>query len=346
MTGRETNSGRVFREIRKREKLARRYREKQWSDRMKDEKKSSTKVFVSSNIRRAGRVAKRLRQKVLSPKTAHGAGDLGLDRQKAAERKKLYIRKERIAVYTALFGTYDAVREPLWHPENIDYFILTDQAFPADSLWKECGRSHILPQEILGNPILCNRWCKMHPHLLFPEYDYSIYVDANIWIFSDLTPVTAWLDRYPTAMFRHKKRDCVYDEVQACIDLKKANEKDLRQHGELLRAHGIPLHWGLLEASVIARKHGDPRCVSLMSSWWESFRSNSKRDQISLIDVLWQAGISPQQIGTLGRNLQRCDLFIQMQHETPGGPAQPETLEELKAVLMHTGKTRYPKDRK
>ena len=171
MTGQETDPGSVFREIGKRENLARQYRGKQFSDRVKEEKKSGAGVFVSSNIRRSRRVVKRLRKKVLFPKTAQSAEDLGLDRLRAAERKELYIRKEKVAVYTALFGTYDVVRNPLWHPENIDYFLLTDQPLPADSLWKECSRSHILPQEILGDPILCNRWCKMHPHLLFPEYD-------------------------------------------------------------------------------------------------------------------------------------------------------------------------------
>ena len=93
----------------------------------------------------------------------------------------------------------------------------------------------------------------MHPHLLFPEYEYSVYVDANIWIISDMTPVAAGLDRYPIAMFRHKKRDCAYDEVQACIDQKKADPASLRLHEKLLYAHGVPPKWGLLEASETRR---------------------------------------------------------------------------------------------
>ena len=192
--------------------------------------------------------------------------DLALDRNKAVDRKSLYIKEQRIAVYTALFGSYDFVRDPLLQPDNIDYYILTDQVIPERSVWKRIDISAVVPLEYQSDPVLCNRWCKMHPQTLFKEYQYSVYIDSNIWVFSDL---------------------------------------------------------GLLEASVIARKHSDPRCLDLMDSWWESFLRNSKRDQILLIDCLWLKGINPSVIGTLGNNLQRCDLFVQMSHTGPEAAGEP-----------------------
>lgn len=329
MTGMERDPEKVFREIREREALAEKYRRDRLSGRMKEEKKRGIRAFIKSNARRAVHVLRKLYRRADPVRSTGEDGGLRLDRQTAVERRELYVRKERIAVYTALYGNYDPVREPLLAPENIDYYLMTDQPFPEHSLWKKCGRDSVLPRELPGDPVLCNRWCKMHPHLLFPEYTYSIYVDSNIWILSDLTPTAAGLDRYPLAMFRHKKRNCVYDEVQACIDQGKADPASLREHEAVIRSHGIPEHWGLLEASIIARKHGDPRCVSLMNSWWEAFLNNSRRDQISLIDILWQAGIRPEQIGTLGNNLNRCNLFLQMHHRENGGAKEPMILEEL-----------------
>ncbi|MBO6169300.1 MAG: DUF616 domain-containing protein [Bacteroidales bacterium] len=257
-------------------------------------------------------------------------GFLALDAQKASERKDLYVREERIAVYTSFFGAYDQLREPLMHPDNIDYFIVTDQAVPEGSLWKRVPLQ-VVPDGLASDPILANRWCKMHPHLLFPEYAFSVYVDANIWVLSDLTPLTAGLGRFPVAMFRHKKRDCVYAEVEAAIRQGKGAPEALQAHEALLRSHGVPTHWGLLEASVIARRHQDPVCVELMEAWWESFSANSRRDQISLIDCLWLKGIQPSAIGILGDNLQRCNLFLQMHHKVEG-VAEPGTLEELLAL--------------
>ena len=262
---------------------------------------------------------------------APAEGDLALDKHVAAERPELYVREDRIAVYTAVFGGYDELRQPLLAPKNIDYFAFSDAELAKDGLWTQADAK--LPEECVGDPVLSNRWCKMHPHLLFPAYDYSIYVDANIWVLSDLTPVAAGLDRYPIAMFRHKKRDCVYDEVQACIDQKKDAPAALRAHEQALLAAGIPRHWGLVEAPVIARKHHDERCIALMEAWWETFRTHSRRDQLAFAQTLWSAGIEPATIGTLGGNVSRCNLFLQMPHQTHDAPQLPTTLDELQSFV-------------
>ena len=311
MTGREADPQKAFRQIEACEELARRYRKARKGP-------AGQAAGKKGLIRRGIRLAKKAVKQIRRRRQPLPEGSLALDMQKAADRKHLYIRPDRIVVYTALYGAYDRLREPLLTPENIDYFVLTDQPVPPDAVWKLCPREVLMPAEIRRDPVLANRWCKMHPHVLFPDYSYSIYVDANIWILSDMTPVTAGLDRFPVAMFAHKKRDCVYEEVQACIDQHKADPETLRAHETVLRAHGVPEHGGLFEASVIGRKHGDPRCVSLMDAWWEAFLAGSRRDQISLADTLHQAGIPPQTVGTLGRNLTQCDLFLQMGHEAAG----------------------------
>ena len=96
---------------------------------------------------------------------------LALDSQKASGRKDLYVREERIAVYTACFGPYDMVREPLLQPDNIDYFIVTDQDIPEGSLWKRVPLQ-VLPGGVSTDPVLANRWCKMHPHMGYGTIHY------------------------------------------------------------------------------------------------------------------------------------------------------------------------------
>lgn len=124
-----------------------------------------------------------------------------------------YFSDKRIAVYTAVFGSYDEWKEPLIHPDNIDYFIITDQRANGGA-WKKLDAKKLLPKEAKSNTEK-NRFFKMMPHLLFPEYEYSVYVDGNVWITSDLTPLTAGLEQFPLAMHRHKNRVCVYDEIDA-----------------------------------------------------------------------------------------------------------------------------------
>ena len=230
-----------------------------------------------------------------------------------------YFSSERIAVYTAEFGRYDEILEPVIQPDNIDYFLITDRRSAISGPWKRMDPLECIPEKYRKSPLLSNRWCKMHPHLLFPEYRTSIYIDANFLIVSDLTDLINRMWEYPAAMFRHKNRTCVYKEVDACLIKEKAPEKALEAHRKRLREHGVPENYGLLEATVIARRHQDPRCVELMEKWWDAFLQGSGRDQIALIDALWELKIRPSVLGTLGANLDRCDLFIRMPHQKQKG---------------------------
>lgn len=225
-----------------------------------------------------------------------------------------YFSDEQIAVYMAPFGGYDQIREPICCPDNIDYYILTDQDLPAESRWKKLDIQKYVPQQFLGDPAMANRWCKMHPHLIFPEYSTSVYLDSNYLITSDLTGLVNRMTDYPAALFRHKGRRCVYDEVEACIKQKKDDPDRLAAHREALLKKGIPKNYGLLEAPVIVRKHNDGECIRLMDTWWSMFLGGSRRDQISLIEALWDLNISPEKLAVLGDDFRKCDLFVTFKH--------------------------------
>lgn len=230
-----------------------------------------------------------------------------------------YFSHEKIAVYTACMGNYDNVEEPLIRPDNIDYYLITDsspheKAPLSEGLWKTVCAQEVVPAEYVSDPVLANRWCKMHPHQLFPQYPLSIYLDSNIRIVSDLTALTSAMTGFPVCMFRHKQRDCVYEEIHACLLKKKDTRASLQRQQALLRTHGVPEHYGLLEAPVLVRRHADPACRDLMETWWDSFLAGSRRDQIALIDALWKLEISPSLIGTLGNDVRECDLFMIMPH--------------------------------
>lgn len=225
-----------------------------------------------------------------------------------------YFSNKRIAVYTSVFGSYDKLLDPVIKPDNIDYYIITDQEVDKDSIWKKVDFEEVIPKEIV-NPTERNRYVKMLPHKIFKEYDYSIYIDGNVWVTSDLTPLISSLEEFPVAMHRHKNRDCVYDEIEVCIKKGKANEKSLRDHQKLLESHNVPKNLGLLEATIIARKHFDKECIELMEAWWEEFKANSKRDQISLIDCIWTKSINIEKIATLGNNTFENNKFIIFSHK-------------------------------
>lgn len=224
-----------------------------------------------------------------------------------------YITNKKIVIYTSIFGKYDVLKEPIIKPSNVDYCIITDQAIDKNSLWKVINPKDVIPKEITS-PIECNRFAKMLPHRIFKDYDYSIYVDGNVFITSDLSVLIKTLDDFPIAMHRHKNRDCVYEEIEACIKKGKDSKERLIKHQQLLKENGVPQHGGLLEATVIARKHSDKQCITLMENWWEEFLNYSKRDQISLIDCLWKSNIDVNMVARLGDNIMNNDHFIIIPH--------------------------------
>lgn len=225
-----------------------------------------------------------------------------------------YYPNKRIAVYTALFGRYDCLPEPIIDPVNVDYYVITDLEIPNNSRWKKIDPMSYMDGNLKMSNVEKNRYFKMMPHICFSSYDYSIYVDANVLITSDISPLIKTLDCFPIAMFLHKNRDCVYEEARACIDKGKGLKEELEKHIKLLKEHGVPRHFGLLEATVIVRKHHDNLCKHLMEYWWNEFQNASKRDQLSLVDTLWMNKISVKQVGVLGNNLFKCNKFIVLPH--------------------------------
>lgn len=227
---------------------------------------------------------------------------------------KLYFSDKRIAVYTVIFGGYDKLKEPFFSPDNVDYFVFTDREVAPDSKWRK------MPCEaLIGNLHMTdtekNRYLKMHPHLLFPDYEYSIYLDGNIQVTADMTPFAMLTNSFPVGMHLHREKDCVYEEIDDCLKKGKDSPKALLAHRALLQDMGIPEHWGLLEAGEIACRLHDPVCIRIMETWWECFFSGCRRDQISLMQCLWMLKIPPQLLGKLGDNQLLNSKFTRSPHE-------------------------------
>lgn len=214
-----------------------------------------------------------------------------------------YFTTQRIAVYTCVFGNYDRLQEPLFHPDNIDYFIITDQEVPADSLWRPVPWEAVCP-ESLSNAEK-NRFFKMHPETVFGDYQYSIYLDGNIRVISDLTPFISRLGKSGLGFHFHNQRGCAYEELKAVQLAHKAKKDDADAYCAYLEAQQFPRNYGLLECNVIVREHHNPVCRKVMSDWWSQFLHQIHRDQVSLPYVLCLNGISVEEVAVLGPDVYR-----------------------------------------
>ena len=72
-----------------------------------------------------------------------------------------------------------------------------------------------LPAETAGlSPTMVNRFAKFFPHVIFPEAEVSIYVDANTLMLADLTPLIEEfrVSGADIGLFPHKQRFDIAEE--------------------------------------------------------------------------------------------------------------------------------------
>ena len=198
-------------------------------------------------------------------------------------------RRAKHVVYTCITNDYDDLNEiacPRYVAEDWDYICFSDN--PALIEQKTLGVWEVRPlvfTELDGTRN--NRWHKTHPHLLFPEYEDSLYVDANInfltsYVFDRIQEWQA--DLLQPIHFSH---DCVYDEAEWALT-QGFDDELLRKQLQIFRSEQFPAHFGFCENNILYRQHHQPEITAMMEEWWGWIRDYCRRDQISLMYVLWK----------------------------------------------------------
>ena len=220
----------------------------------------------------------------------------------------------KIAVYTSIFGNYDPLIEPLYHSEKCDYYAITDQDIPENSIWNKLDVGSIPGFEDMDG-YHKSKFCKMMPHILFPQYEYSIWVDGNIQIAADMVPLVDRLDEeHIMGMFQNPLHDCIYTEARFNICQNNASIEKIRNQMSAYKAEGFPEKFGLREFSVIVRRHNDEECIQMMQDWWKQVNTYTMRDQLSFPYVLWKHGKTIDFIQLLGSNWRWNPRFICYPH--------------------------------
>ena len=83
-----------------------------------------------------------------------------------------------LVIYTVITGGYDTIRQPLILDDRYTYICFSND-FPEEQIgiWE----IRKIPLIVNNNQRL-SRYPKIKPHELLEEFDYSIYMDANLVI--------------------------------------------------------------------------------------------------------------------------------------------------------------------
>lgn len=219
----------------------------------------------------------------------------------------LKLKDKKIVIYTCIVGGYDALKEPLLEFDNVEYVCFTDDIAAIKK--GDHTKWHIrqIPENISRtyDKTLSNRYVKMHPKEMFPDADYSIYVDGNIGIQSFLGSYLA-KTRVKTgiAIFAHSQRQCIYAEAKVCISRRKGSREAIERQIKVYNKAGFPRNYGLYECTVLASDLSNTLSIEIMEKWWKEFLdSKSYRDQLSLPYVMWKSGMKYADIGLIGENI-------------------------------------------
>jgi hypothetical protein len=184
-----------------------------------------------------------------------------------------------VLVYSAVFGGYDQVREPL---EPGRYRLVTDGRAPWG--WEEQN------EPPTHTPRRRARYWKTAG--MPTDAEFVVWLDGNIQLAVEPgVLVRKWLveTRADVALFRHPDRDCLFAEGRVCKGKGKDFPQVIDAQLESYRRKGFPARFGLGETPVLARRVC-PEVEWFNDRWWREIENGSVRDQLSFDYVRWLMG--------------------------------------------------------
>lgn len=189
-------------------------------------------------------------------------------------------KNDKICVYTCITGDYDEMKEfPSVKEEGVDYYLFTNNNKIRSNFWKVID----IENDGLDN-IRLARKIKVLGHSILDDYEITVWLDGASYL-KDY--VTKFIDQYCDLKtysligFKHRERDCIYDEALECVKVKKEKREILERQILKYRKEGYPEHNGLIESTVLIRRNHDKKLKKVMEDWFAEIQEFSYRDQIS-----------------------------------------------------------------
>lgn len=203
----------------------------------------------------------------------------------------------KIAVYTAVYGSYDAFQTHVPQTVNYSSFYFCDKPINM-SIVKDVDRTDCV------GPAMKAKYLRVHPFDI-PElngYDIIIYLDGNIRMgtstfLEDLIKVSK-VGKYPLTISKHPEMNCLYHEAQHSSTFLKYATTDIRQQAIDYREAGYPENNGLYCSGFLVwnRKYIS-ELLTFQSEWWNEICKYNlsplafPQCQMSLVYCLWKTGL-------------------------------------------------------
>lgn len=188
-------------------------------------------------------------------------------------------------ILTAITNGKDKLKDPEQKYDNCDYIAFVDKDYET-KIWEQ---RKIIPFSFIDN-YRDRRNAKIYKILstiLFPEYDYIIWVDGNHQLKKDPREIYDEYGDFDILLFKHPDRKCTYEEMDAVKKWNMDDTENIDNQYKFYKSKFMPSNWGLYEMSTFIVKNTD-NIKTFQLMWYEHICKFSSRDQISLPFVLWK----------------------------------------------------------
>lgn len=233
-------------------------------------------------------------------------GEKELAQQKKLNRSTGLEGNWKAAVYTFITEGYDELHQPLVIDKHVDYFVISDHRIDNSGIFHWIDVNEVVPCAI-KDPFIKNRYCKMHGADIFPEYDYSIYLDGALQIAGDIISYLKQVGKTGLALYLNETCECIYETGILITLIGRCNFEMARNQLKAYAMEGMPENYGLLCGGYIFRDNRNALGNTLMDLWWKEYQKWPTRDQLCLTYVMWKMGLTLTDVGILNNGQDRLE---------------------------------------
>jgi glycosyltransferase involved in cell wall biosynthesis len=199
-------------------------------------------------------------------------------------------RKAKVVCYTAIDGTNDNLIIPESIVDDWDYVVFSNKAIEGEHIF------NVLPPLFNHrNPLLKNGYLKAHPHILFPRYAYSVWLDPNILVRSTHLKeslVKFFHDDDHILLNLHPGHQTMCKRLETSLRLQNKShdliEKQVLQYYD----EGLAETADFYHTGIIIRRHMHPDVIEANEAWWNEIVEGIRIDGLSLPYIIWKYRLS------------------------------------------------------
>jgi hypothetical protein len=190
----------------------------------------------------------------------------------------------KLTVYTAIFGDYETLKEPLFNTPSVDYICFTDKHIES-KMWdvrvvkttEQTPRREARKYKILSHKYI--------------EDTITLWIDGSKFIKSNPFPwIKKALGYCDVHIPSHPIRNCIYEEAIRCLQVRKGNPLLIKQQVDRYKAEKYPKNNGMVHSTVVLRNR-TPDTIKLEKIWWEELSKGCVRDQVSFNYAVWKSNV-------------------------------------------------------